>query len=71
MARHDLIERHFKDIFIMLQYPATFLIIAVVSGFMGFGSIAGLVAVIAQILFFIFLGLFILSFVLSGPSPRD
>lgn len=55
----------------MLQYPATFLIIAVVSGFMGFGSIAGLVAVIAQILFFIFLGLFILSFVLSGPSPRD
>jgi uncharacterized membrane protein YtjA (UPF0391 family) len=55
----------------MLQYPATFLIGAVVSGFLGFGSIGGLVAGIAQILFFVFLGLFLISFIFNGPSPRD
>ena len=55
----------------MLQYPATFLIFAVITAFMGFGSIAGLVAGIAQVLFFVFLGLFLLSFILNGRSPRD
>jgi uncharacterized membrane protein YtjA (UPF0391 family) len=55
----------------MLQYPATFLIIAVIAGFLGFGSIAGLVAGIAQVLFFVFLGLLLISFILNGPSPRD
>jgi len=55
----------------MLQYPATFLLIAAMAGFLGFGSIGGLVAGIAQILFFIFLGLFLISFILNGRTPRD
>ena len=55
----------------MLQYPATFLIIAVIAGFLGFGSLAGTVAGIAQILFFVSLGLFLLSFIFNGRAPRD
>jgi uncharacterized membrane protein YtjA (UPF0391 family) len=55
----------------MLQYPATFLIIAVIAGFIAFGSIAGIVAGIAQVLFFVSLGLFLLSFIVNGRSPRD
>lgn len=55
----------------MLQYPATFLIIAVIAGFFGFGSFAGIVADIAQVLFFVSLGVFLLSFILNGRSRRD
>jgi uncharacterized membrane protein YtjA (UPF0391 family) len=55
----------------MLHYPATFIIIAVIAALMGFGALAGLVAGIAKVLFFVFLGLFLLSFVLNGPAPRD
>jgi|ERR1700735_4355012 uncharacterized membrane protein YtjA (UPF0391 family) len=55
----------------MLQYPATFLIMAVVAGFLGFGSLAGTVAEIAQVLFFISLGIFLLSFIFNGRSSRD
>jgi uncharacterized membrane protein YtjA (UPF0391 family) len=55
----------------MLQYPATYLIGSVFSAILGFGSLVGLVADMAQILFFVFLGLFLLSFILNGRSPRD
>jgi uncharacterized membrane protein YtjA (UPF0391 family) len=55
----------------MLQYPATFLITAVIAGFFGFGSFAGIVAEIAQVLFFVSLGIFLLSFILNGRSRRD
>jgi uncharacterized membrane protein YtjA (UPF0391 family) len=56
---------------LMLQYPATFLIIAVIAGFLGFGSFAGIVADIARVLFFVSLGVFLLSFILNGRSRRD
>ncbi|MCE0497158.1 MAG: DUF1328 domain-containing protein [Methylacidiphilales bacterium] len=55
----------------MLQYPATFLVSSVFAAILGFGSLAGLVADIAQILFFVFLGIFLLSFIFNGPSPRN
>ena len=56
---------------IMLHHPATFLISSVFAAILGFGSLAGWVADLAQILFFVFLGIFLLSFVFNGPSPRD
>ena len=55
----------------MLQYPATSLILAIIAGIIGFGSIAGFVAEIAQILCFLFLGIFLLSLVVSRTSRRD
>jgi len=44
---------------IVLSWVIAFLVLAVISGVLGFGVIAGTVAVIAQVLFFIFLALLI------------
>ena len=45
----------------MLNYAITFLIIAIIAGVLGFGVIAGTAAVIARVLFIIFLVLFVAS----------
>jgi uncharacterized membrane protein YtjA (UPF0391 family) len=66
MIKTRTLQRH-----AMLQYPGTFLIGSVFAAIFGFGSLAGFVADIAQFLFFVFLGLFLVSCVLNGPSPRD
>ena len=47
----------------MLSWAATFLIIALIAGAVGFGGIASTSVGIAQVLFFIFLVLFALSLV--------
>lgn len=51
----------------MLSYAVTFLIIAIVAGVLGFGVIAGTAAMIAKVLFVIFLILFLAS-LLRGKS---
>ena len=45
----------------MLNYAITFLLIALVTGILGFGVVAGTAASIAKICFVIFLVLFIAS----------
>jgi len=45
----------------MLSYAVTFLIIAIIAGVLGFGVIAGTAAMIARVLFIIFLVLFVAS----------
>jgi uncharacterized membrane protein YtjA (UPF0391 family) len=45
----------------MLGYAIGFLIVAIIAGILGFGVIAGTAALIAKILFVIFLILFIVS----------
>ena len=45
----------------MLSYAVTFLVIAIVAGVLGFGVIAGTAAMIAKVLFVIFLVLFLAS----------
>lgn len=47
----------------MLGWSLTFLIVALIAAALGFGGIAGVSAGIAQILFFVFLALFVLSLV--------
>lgn len=49
--------------FAMLYYTLIFLVIALVAAGLGFGGIAGASAGIAQILFFVFLALLVLSLV--------
>ena len=46
----------------MLSYAVTFLIIAIIAGILGFGVIAGTAAMIAKVLFVIFLVLFLASY---------
>jgi uncharacterized membrane protein YtjA (UPF0391 family) len=49
----------------MLSWALTFLIIAVIAAVLGFGGIAGSAAWIAQVLFGIFIILFLMSFFFS------
>jgi uncharacterized membrane protein YtjA (UPF0391 family) len=53
----------------MLGLALTFLLIALLAGLFGFGLIAGTSYMIAKVLFFVFLVLFIIS-LLSGAIRR-
>ena len=56
----------------MLGLAITFLILAIIAGVLGFGGIAAASAGIAQILFYIFIALFIVSLIaraLRGRPP--
>ncbi|WP_225026331.1 DUF1328 domain-containing protein [Xinfangfangia pollutisoli] len=56
----------------MLGWALTFLVIALIAAALGFGGIAGTSAGIAQILFFIFLALFVISLIaraVRGKPP--
>lgn len=56
----------------MLGWAVTFLIIALIAAALGFGGIAGTSAGIAQVLFFIFVVLFVVAMVaraLKGRPP--
>ena len=50
----------------MLRWAVIFLIIALVAALFGFGNIAAGATQIAQILFFIFLVLFVLALIAGG-----
>lgn len=45
----------------MLRWTIIFLVIALIAALLGFGGIAAGAAAIAKILFYIFLGLFVIS----------
>lgn len=55
----------------MLYWSIVFFIIAVIAGVFGFGGIAATSAGIAQILFFIFLAVFVLSLILHFAKKVD
>lgn len=48
----------------MLHYALVFFVVAIIAAVFGFGGIASASAGIAQILFFIFLALFVLTLVM-------
>jgi uncharacterized membrane protein YtjA (UPF0391 family) len=50
---------------LMLSYAITFLIIALIAAVLGFWVIAGTAAVIAKVLFFVFLVAFVISLVMG------
>jgi uncharacterized membrane protein YtjA (UPF0391 family) len=49
----------------MLYWAAIFLVVALIAALFGFGGIAGAAVNIAQVLFFIFIVLFIVALVLN------
>ena len=53
----------------MLSWALTFLVVALIAGVLGFGGIAGTSAWIAQVLFGLFLILFIVSLIFRGGRP--
>lgn len=52
----------------MLNWAVTFLVVALIAAVFGFGGIAGTAAGMAKILFFVFLALFLVSFI--APKLR-
>ena len=50
----------------MLGYAITFAILALLAGIFGFVGLAGTLAVIAKVLLFVFLALFVISLVFGG-----
>ena len=53
----------------MLSWAMTFLIIALIAAVLGFGGIAGSATWIAQILFALFLVLFLISMLMGRRPP--
>ena len=53
----------------MISWAITFLIIALIAAVLGFGVLAGTAMEIAKILFFVFIVLFILSFIMGRRVP--
>lgn len=65
---NDIKGKDFK----MLEWAVTFLVIALIAGVLGFGGIAAVSVDIAQIIFVVFLALFVLAalmHVLRGRTP--
>ena len=54
---------------IMLSWALTFLVIALIAAVLGFGGVVGTASYIAQILFFVFLVLFIISLIVPRVRP--
>lgn len=54
----------------MLRWALSFFLVAIVAGIFGFAGIAGAATDVARILFYLFLGMFFLSFVTHVLSPH-
>jgi hypothetical protein len=54
----------------MLKYAAVFLFIALLAGVLGFAALVGIAASLAQILFFVFVALTVVSVLLSVSERR-
>ena len=55
----------------MLRWALVFLIVALLAGLFGFTDIMGTSYLIAKVLFFVFLVLFVLSLLMGRRSTRD
>jgi uncharacterized membrane protein YtjA (UPF0391 family) len=53
----------------MLSWALTFLVIALIAAALGFGGLAGTASYIAQVLFFVFLVLFLISLIAPRFRP--
>ena len=54
----------------MLRWTVIFLVVAIIAAVFGFGGIAAGATNIARVLFFIFIILFILSFLIGKPAGK-
>jgi len=55
----------------MLRWALVFLVIALIAGLFGFTEVAGPSWVIAKVLFFVFLVLFIISLLMGSRATSD
>lgn len=62
-------DDHNERNYIMLSWALTFLVIALIAGLFGFGGVASVSVQMAQVLFFLFLVLFVVT-AIFGYSRR-
>jgi len=55
----------------MLGMAITFAILALIAGILGFVALAGTLAVIAKVLLFVFLALFVISLIFGGRRAHQ
>jgi uncharacterized membrane protein YtjA (UPF0391 family) len=55
----------------MLRWAILFLIIALVAGLLGFTTVAGAAYTAGQIVFFVFLVLFVIALIMGRRAPGD
>jgi uncharacterized membrane protein YtjA (UPF0391 family) len=55
----------------MLRWSIIFLVIALIAGLFGFVDIYGPAMMIAKVLFFLFLVLFVISLIMGSRTTRD
>jgi uncharacterized membrane protein YtjA (UPF0391 family) len=55
----------------MLRWSIVFLIVALVAGLLGFTEIIGPSLLVAKVLFFVFLVLFVISLLMGSRTTRD
>ncbi|HUR53234.1 MAG TPA: DUF1328 domain-containing protein [Gemmataceae bacterium] len=55
----------------MLSWALMFLVIALIAALFGFTNVAGTSMAAAQVVFFVFLILFVVSLVMGRSRPRD
>jgi uncharacterized membrane protein YtjA (UPF0391 family) len=55
----------------MLSWALMFLVIALIAALFGFTTVAGTSMAAAQVVFFVFLVLFVVSLVMGRGRPRD
>ena len=55
----------------MLHYAVVFFVIALIAALFGFTSVAGTSMAAAQVVFFVFLVLFVVSLLMGRSRPRD
>jgi uncharacterized membrane protein YtjA (UPF0391 family) len=58
------------EVFVMLSWVVTFLVVALIAGILGFGGVAGASIEIAKIIFFIAVVLFLVSAVVGLARGR-
>jgi len=55
----------------MLRWALLFLIVALIAGLFGFTDVAGTSWIIAKVLFFVFLVLFVIALLMGSRATRD
>jgi len=55
----------------MLRWSILFLVVALLAGLFGFTEVAGTSYLIAKVLFFVFLVLFVVSLIMGTRTTRD
>tara|TARA_B100000678_G_scaffold256316_2_gene234616 strand:- start:35255 stop:35488 length:234 start_codon:yes stop_codon:yes gene_type:complete len=71
VAQSSVIKPNTQKEIVMLGWALAFFVLAIIAAAFGFGGIAGASAGIAQLLFFVFLALLVITFIARAVRGRS